>query len=157
MKKNLIIAIVFLLSPLAQAEVLKVQAGLSFMRCEKVQEDTICKREEQALEDLEIDLNTPTEEGGLWGEVRFTTFTDGVDFEGTIEIKKIIQGEKDSYELEVFVASVPQEDPAKLAFDFIGMSKAKGSFSNFNDLIFTGRTVNSGEVTLTPFISIRIP
>lgn len=156
--KNLILSsLLFLLPSLAHAEILNIQAGFSFMRCEKVKEDTICNREPRALNPLQIDVSQPNEEGALWGEVRFYTTEDGVEFEGTIEVKKITEGEKIRYEAEVYVASLAQDDSIPLSFDFIGMTTVKEDFSNLGPTIFTGRRLKSEKVDLTPFITIRLP
>ncbi|MGZ3652239.1 MAG: hypothetical protein ACXVC0_00390 [Bdellovibrionota bacterium] len=130
-----------------------LNGSISFLRCVPPAQGEIatCRRAEVPVQPFMVNLNSG-DGPGISGEGVLKAVQDGIAFEATIALTKTFSADGSTqYKVEVYL---DESTDSSSSFDFVGRTIVNQDIAGLNEIMWTGKALSAGSVTLTPFISL---
>jgi len=127
-----------------------LKGSISFLRCVPPAPGEIatCRRSEVPPQSFVVNLTNTADEPGISGEAVLKAAQDGIAFEATIAVNKTYTADGTAqYKVEAYLDE-------SSSFDFVGRAIVKQDIAGLNEIIWTGKSLSAGGITLTPFITL---
>ncbi|MEQ1663966.1 MAG: hypothetical protein ABL927_01165 [Bdellovibrionales bacterium] len=140
------------------SEIVNINAGLNFTRCEKSGEDLTCMSPVISLKKISIPLEYSKDAAFPSGDYNFNMSSDGYDFVGSISVTKFWIGSENQAQYNIYTSfsSIKNNDPATYQWQMLGRVTIT-DIAQLNNILWAAPTIYDGNIKLKLDLVIQAP